>query len=463
MRPPLIARVAFVTAAIFIVWWGGRGLAASFDEALDAISVDDLRRHVDHLADDALAGRQPGTRGGREAGKYIAAQFEKHQLLPAGSYGYFQPFGRGYRNVLAMFRGAEADRGQEVIIVGAHYDHVGYGNRRNSRGPIGYIHNGADDNASGTAGLIEIARAMATLNHPPKRTILLAAWDAEEMGMLGSKHWMNYPTVDRHRVVFLLNMDMIGRLRANQLTVLGSRSAYGLRRRLASHNDVFQIAFAWTTKPNADHWPFFDANIPILTLNTGLHDQYHTPADDPELINHEGIRQVIRMAMSVVYDLANAEAAPQYRVMAKQETDELGRQHFAVAPAPPWMGARSRRRDSTRAGTVPADRTSTAAQTSTIESAKPLRLGISWRVDPAEPGTVVLVRVVPDSPSHRAGLVPGDRIYQVAGQDFADDREFARRVKTLPGPLELLVERDGRLRKVVLTFEHETEGEDRQT
>jgi hypothetical protein len=467
MRPSLGVRIGCVAATLILLlsWRPGALVAVEKDAvyraALDSISADELKAHVDYLADDAREGREPGTRGGREAGDYVARHFEDDHLLPGGEQGYFQAFEPGGRNVLALVRGRDPRR-HEVIVVGAHYDHVGRGTHRNSRGPVGSIHNGADDNASGTAGLVELAEAFSLLP-PPGRSVLFAAWDAEEMGMIGSKHWVAHPTLGGDRVVFVWNLDMIGRLRDNRLMVLGSRSGVGLRRFLAGHNREFSIDFVWSTKPNADHWPFFEASTPVLTVNTGLHDEYHTPSDDAALIDPEGMRQVVRMVFEGLCDMADADAVPRFREMARQETDEIQRQRFvAVRSAARWHGAHAKEPTVAESDAV-AEAAGDTADAGSIApngevvwgESKPLRLGISWRVDPAEPGTVVLVGVMPDSPSHRAGLEPADRVYQVAGEDFADQDDFAQRVKTLPGPLELLVERDGKLRTVVLHVDEE--------
>jgi membrane-associated protease RseP (regulator of RpoE activity) len=463
MRPSPHVRVRSAVAValgILLSWLGGPLPAAekdaAYQAALDSISAAELHEHVDYLADDAREGREPGTRGGREAGDYVARQFEADHLPPGGVDGYFQPFEPGGRNVLALVRGIDPRRRHEVIVVGAHYDHVGHGTHQNSRGQVGVIHNGADDNASGTAGLVELAEAFSLLP-PPGRSVLFAAWDAEELGMLGSKHWVAHPTIGGDNVVFVWNLDMIGRLRESRLMVLGSRSGVGLRRFLAGHNQDFAIDFVWSTKPNADHWPFFDASIPILTVNTALHDEYHTPADDAELINPEGMRQVAGMVFESLYDMTDADAVPHFREMARRETDEIQRQRFvATGPATRWHGAHAKEPPASEGEAVSDEAGSIAPSGEAVwGEGKPLRLGIRWRVDPAEPGTVVLVGVMPDSPSRRAGLEPGDRIYQVAGHDFADQDEFAERVKTLPGPLELLVERDGKLRKVVLHVDEE--------
>src|SRR5207247_2064991 len=127
-------------------------------------TADELLDHVSFLADDVLEGRETGSRGGRAAGGYLAEQLRKTGLTPMGDSGsYFQAFGSGSRNLLGLVEGSDPDLKHDVIVIGAHYDHVGYGNRRNSYGPFGYIHNGADDNASGVSALLELADAFIRL------------------------------------------------------------------------------------------------------------------------------------------------------------------------------------------------------------------------------------------------------------------------------------------------------------
>src|SRR5581483_3518130 len=135
-------------------------------------------------------------RGGHAAAVYLAQQFEKYKLAGGASpTSYFQVFSNQYRNLLGLLEGSDPTLREQVIVVSAHYDHVGYGNSQNSYGPIGFIHNGADDNASGDAGLLELVEAFTKLEQRPKRTILFAMWDGEEGGLLGSKHWVANPTL----------------------------------------------------------------------------------------------------------------------------------------------------------------------------------------------------------------------------------------------------------------------------
>lgn len=303
LRPVLRPAAAVLFCCVWLVSARAVERSSSYLAALESIKAEELSEYVGRLADDAMEGREAGTRGGRAAGDYLAGQYAAIHLPGAGTDGgYFQPFMPNFRNVLAILRGSDPQLRDQVIVVGAHYDHVGYGGRGLSLGPYGYIHPGADDNASGSSAVLELAKALTILSPPPKRSILLAAWDAEEKGLLGSKHWVAHPTVPLEHVVAVLNLDMIGRLRDEHLIMFGSRSGYGWRRLISLENNDcgLRLDFSWSLKPNADHYPFFERDIPVLMLHTGVHGQYHRPSDTAKLINSPGMTQVTRLLFGVV-------------------------------------------------------------------------------------------------------------------------------------------------------------------
>lgn len=400
----LPVRAEHRTAALHLAW--------------ESIRQDEIKQHVEYLADERLEGREAGTRGGQAAGDYLIGQLARLGLRPAGSDGaYSQPFGSNFRNILALMDGNDPERHEELVAVGAHYDHIGYGTGGNSKGPAGYIHPGADDNASGVAGLLELAEAATFFAKPPRRAILFAFWDAEEKGMLGSRHWLAHPTLPRRNVVFYLNLDMIGRLRSNRLVVLGTRSSYGLRLLCSRHNPdaELDLHFTWKMAPEADYFPFFERGIPVLALFTGLHDEYHRPSDRPELVDAAGIRRITRLALGVLDELANADSPPAFREASRQENEAVRKQ---------------------------------LAETQPVLPAQPLRVGIVWRRDDAEPHSVEITAVVPQSPAHKAGLKPGDRIVEVEGLAPPGDDALADKLRTLPGPIRLRIERQGRLRTI---------------
>jgi hypothetical protein len=499
------ADVAVVCCFFLVVPCYAAERTSSYSAAVDSITAEDLQQHVDFLADDALEGRLPGTEGSRQARAYLQAQLERLEIRPAGDGGTFlQASGPDYRNVLGILDGSGPRLKDEVVLVGAHYDHVGYGTEENSAGPVGQIHNGADDNASGTSAVVELAEAFTRLPGPPKRSILFAFWDAEEMGMVGSKHWCEYPTVPLDRVAAVINLDMIGRLRDNRLTVYGSRTSHGFRRFLSQENDDLDLRldFSWELEDDADHYAFFQRGIPVLFLHTGVHDQWHSPADDADLINSQGMNRVVRLAFSLLYDLAQRPATPDFRPAAGRETEDLRQRIAGQVPqlrerlGATWQpetggdGVRISQvafgSPAARAGIRSGDRIVEFAHTEVSTDADltsavmlaghevpvvvrrargteplslkvqldggPLRLGITWRLDEAEPGTVILTRVLDGSPAAKAGALVGDRIYRVAGRDFADQEAFLDLVRKPVDALPLLIERDGQLRTVVLHF-----------
>ena len=472
--------------------------------ALNSITKDELKGHVDVLADDTFEGREAGSRGGRAAGNYLHKAFETLELKSAGDGGtYFQSFGAASRNVLGLVAGSDPQLKDEVIVVGAHYDHVGYGRSNNSYGPWGYIHNGADDNASGVAGLLEIAAALKLLPQPPRRSILLACWDGEEAGLLGSRHWVGRPTVPLARVVASINMDMIGRMQNGRVEVLGTRTASGWRRLVSEANleGAAAIDFSWTLKADSDHWPFYERQIPVLMFHTGLHGDYHRPSDDTHKINHDGLTSVSRLALQTVLSAADADQPPRFRDAVRREP-ALAQSWLEqpITPQPPRYGIPFKVEATeplkiVLTGLTPGSPAETSGlqvgdqflefQGRPIDSeqrfrlemlaakgettflvkrpgrdtpllikltprGEPIRVGLSWRFDEAEPGMVLVTQLITGSPAQLAGLKLRDRIYAVCGRAFGNEAEFTGLLTTLKSPMELLVEREGKLQTLTL-------------
>jgi Peptidase family M28/PDZ domain len=483
--------------ALFFCGSPGRAVeASSRSAALESITTAAVTGHVNVLADDTFEGREAGTRGGRAAGAYIVERLKKFGLHGGGPGGSFYQTGDGLNNILTLVEGRDAVLKDQVIVIGAHYDHVGYGTYRNSYGPIGQIHNGADDNASGVAGLLEVAEAVSRLPEKPMRSILFAFWDAEEKGLLGSKYWIEHPTVPLDRVKLAINTDMIGRLRNSRLEVFGIRTTRGLRRLVSQENDAaLFLDFNWNVRPDSDHYTFFSHNVPFLMLHTGLHADYHRPSDDADKINGEGLKQIARLMFGILVDEADAPELGGFREQSRYESrpavvalrpppgrlgirwDERAARDGkiiveAVVPgsAADTVGLRAGDRLLTIAGRAVNDEKQfrmgvLAAKnpvTATIErpgkeapleltlelAGQPVRLGISWQTDPTEPGSVIVNRLTPGSPADLAGLRPGDRIYQINGRDFAGSDAFRELATTLPAPLMLEVETSGRVRIV---------------
>lgn len=202
------------------------------------------------------------------------------------------------RNVLALLPGSDPKLKDEVILVCAHYDHFGIQD--------GKLYAGADDNASGTATVLELARVFANRKDRPRRSILFAAWDAEEKGLCGSWNWAMKSTLPFENIVAVINMDMVGRLRNNQMLVLGYDSSKQLTDIIVARARRAGIGIRKVKKcARSDHWPFFRKGVPSITLCTGAHLDYHSPRDTAELIHFNGMKKIAQMAFEIVRDLAN--------------------------------------------------------------------------------------------------------------------------------------------------------------
>ena len=290
------------------------------------------------------------------------------------------------------------------------------------------------------------------------------------------------------------------------MTLFGGRSGYGWRRLVSSQNDLphLRLDFSWTLEARADHYSFFERDIPVLMFHTGLHDDYHRPSDVADRINKAGMERITRLLFGVVYELAERPAVPGFRAAARHESPDTEQALLSEAGKPADRLGVGWTEDAATAGGVrlsSVDAGSAAARAGLREgdlivrfagraiqsdddffaavaaaespaslsvrrpgqekplklsvqlAGPPLRWGLAWRVDDAEPGAVILTHVVRGSPAARAGLAPGDRIYQLAGREFADEAAFALLAKTAADPLQLLIEGDGRLRIVMLRLQ----------
>ena len=496
-----------VRAGIFLSLWlasDGHAIELSArNRSAATITADEAREHIQFLADDTLEGREAGSRGGRAAAIYLVQKLEQAGLKPAGTQGFYQSFGAGYSNVLALLPGSDSEIGEETIVVGAHYDHVGYGARNNSYGPLGQIHNGADDNASGVTALLEIIDACRQLPESPRRSVLFAFWDGEEKGLLGSKHWLEHPTVPLKRIVFAFNSDMMGRLRDGKVEVLGCRTSATMRKLVSRQNveSGLTLDFTWELKENSDHHPFAARRIPVLMFYTGMHEDYHRPSDDADRVNCEGLARVDQLLLRTLFEVADSPALPRYRPAAMTESPSLRQSVEKPGPTPPsrlglwWDAAEAEKgrivvsqiepnspaskagfrkgdhvvkmarlpidgADSFRRAVMAAPKSTTAAvrrgndedpaELAIELSGDPIRLGITWRADDGEEAMVALTHVVPGSPAAAAGLQVNDRVYSVDGREFSSAAEFGRLLASMNGPFDLLVESKGLLRSARL-------------
>ena len=289
---------------------------ASAQAAQERILTD-----IRYLADDAREGRGTGTAGLDSAAAYIAKQFSLAGLQSAGSDGFFQPFtidptapavahsglgGSAVKNVIGLIPGRGSLAGQ-VVVLGAHYDHLGMGGA-NSLDPdsAGVVHNGADDNASGTVALIEAARILSQRSAPEMRTIVFVAFTAEEIGLIGSDHYVKNPIVTNDSSYAMLNFDMVGRLRDDRLITGGTGSAPELPQLLDSVNTGYGLTLSPMEDPwgSSDHSSFYAAGIPVIHFLTDTHEDYHRTTDDWDKINIAGIERVSMYAADLAWSFA---------------------------------------------------------------------------------------------------------------------------------------------------------------
>ncbi|HEY9561408.1 MAG TPA: M20/M25/M40 family metallo-hydrolase [Anseongella sp.] len=270
-----------------------------------------IAKHIAFLASDDMRGRGTGSDEVRQAGEYIAGLFDEYGLTPKGTSGYYQPFTakvtrvkvedsiRNARNVIGLL-----DNGAEyTIVIGAHYDHLGEGRQGSSKDvhPEGKIHNGADDNASGVAGLLEMARYFSSGTEKEPYNVLFIAFSAEELGLLGSKYFAAHSTIPLDSLNFMVNMDMIGRYNSKRGVGIGG---YGTS---PSWPEIFEGVkgdVKFFTDPagsgGSDHGSFYAKQLPVLFFHTGGHDDYHMPGDDVEKVDVKSEAAILEIGIHLI-------------------------------------------------------------------------------------------------------------------------------------------------------------------
>ncbi|MDH3456864.1 MAG: M20/M25/M40 family metallo-hydrolase [Gemmatimonadota bacterium] len=326
MRYPYVPTILAVAALSTYV----TSLSAQTAATAETAAVERVTSDLRFLAEDAREGRGVGTEGLDQAAEYVAQSFRAAGLEPGGPDGFFQYFeispsapgaahtnlgGSRVRNVIGVLPGRGPLAGQ-VVVVGAHYDHLGYGIAQFSLDPdsVQVIHNGADDNASGTAALLEIARLLGARNDANRRTIAFVAFTAEELGTIGSQYYAEHPVLPHDSTYAMLNFDMVGRLRGDSLVVIGAASAEELQQIVESVNTDFAMSLAWQSDPwgRSDHSSFYAKQIPVVHFFTDLHEDYHRTTDDWDKINTAGIARIADFAANLATDLATRSAPLTY-------------------------------------------------------------------------------------------------------------------------------------------------------
>lgn len=219
-------------------------------------------------------------------------------------------------NVIGKIKSGNRKYRDEYVVIGAHFDHVGRGGPGSgSRKPgLNAVHPGADDNASGTSGLLEIAQKLAAQKSRLKRSVVLIGFDAEEKGLLGAKYFVENPTVDLDNIVTMINMDMIGRMKDSSATVGGVGTSPSFESLLDSLRvgRSFDLSMSEQGFGPSDHAAFYSENIPVLFFFSGFHNEYHTPEDTWRHINLQGTTDIVNLVYDVVYHLSRTSSRPRF-------------------------------------------------------------------------------------------------------------------------------------------------------
>lgn len=224
------------------------------------------------------------------------------------------------QNVLGWLEGTDPELRNEFLIIGAHFDHLGMGGINSMYRGEPAIHNGADDNASGTTAMLELAQKLST--QKLKRSLLFIGFSGEELGLLGSKFFADHPTKDLTYAVTMFNFDMVGRLKENQLIIHGMGTSPGFTQMITDLNKTYNFSLTLKQDGNgpSDFATFYQKDIPVIAYFTNLHPDYHKPSDDADKINLEGEERIAKMAYETIVAIANADKRPEF-TKAKGESD----------------------------------------------------------------------------------------------------------------------------------------------
>jgi Zn-dependent M28 family amino/carboxypeptidase len=291
--------------------------------AQNRIKAETFYTHDKYLSSDKMQGRFPGTKGNNDAAAYIAKYFKKYGLKKFND-NYFQSFSLFVKeglnkvksdsvktqNVVGYIEGSDEKLKNEFIVIGAHYDHWGWGgkNSGSKKKDTVAIHNGADDNASGVSALLCIAEELSKAAVRPKRSIIFISFSGEEEGLLGSKYFVAHLPVEKTAVKVMLNMDMVGRLNEEKQIYMGGAGTFpdgvSLMKKLGENSGLNPVIHAGEVG-GSDHVSFYKSSISVIGFHTGGHPQYHTPEDDIDLINIEGGALVAKYIYNALFAIAD--------------------------------------------------------------------------------------------------------------------------------------------------------------
>ncbi len=383
-----------------------------------------LQDDVAVLANDSLAGREPGTPGELNAAAYLQKRMEDLGLEPKGNAGtYFQTFsfkpktdphkeveyttaGDGTITATNVI-GYIDNQAENTVIIGAHYDHLGMGGEGSLyRGEEPQIHNGADDNASGVAIMLQLADSLRSKYKG--NNYLIISFSGEEKGLLGSNYFVKNSTIDLSKVNYMLNMDMVGRLRADStLSISGTGTAPVWTQSLNALNTDFKLVLKESGVGPSDHTSFYLQDIPVLHFFTGQHEDYHKPSDDADKINYEGMERITSYIVQLVGELDDNEKLSFRKT--KNESEEVPRFKVAMGVIPDYLFD-----------------------------------GEGMRID----------GVSEDKPAQKAGLQKGDVVVQMGDSTVTDMMSYMRALSAFEkgDTTTVLVNREGETISVKITF-----------
>jgi len=301
----------------------------SYEDAIASIKESELKNNLEYLSSRELEGRMSGKKGNVIAAEYIKKTYEGYGLstmyhkfnIQRMNPGPKNEIGNNFtQNIYAWLEGNDPAVKDEVVVIGAHMDHIGYGPQMSLSGKID-VHPGADDNASGTVALLEIAQAFALLKGKNKRTVVFQSYSAEEMGLIGSQYYCNNPVFPKGRPsiskhIFMLNMDMVGYLGKGQYQAAFSaeESSADISKIISELEGKYSFAKGITSREGdgSDHASFYNKKIPIAFLHTGLHDYYHTPEDTANKINYQGVEKVAKYGFELTWKVVQSNMPPKF-------------------------------------------------------------------------------------------------------------------------------------------------------
>jgi hypothetical protein len=239
-------------------------------------------------------------------------------------------------NVGGFIEGTDPELKKEWIIIGAHFDHLGMGGDGSLyRGDEPQIHNGADDNASGTTGVLELAEKFVSEKDKLKRSVAFFTFSGEELGLLGSNYLVNNLPFPSEDAITMVNMDMIGRLKDSSLIVYGTGTSSNWKNILNNHNKYgFKLTFNDEGFGPSDHSSFYGKKIPVLFFFTGTHEDYHKPSDDTEKINFAAEENILNYVYDIVADIDQNPERPDYLLVEKKQTGQMFARKVYVGTVP---------------------------------------------------------------------------------------------------------------------------------